>query len=346
MNQPQEYRCPLHPRQPCRLSQSPGFGCPASHMKLALVICFTYGNVYVSMLFSQIIPPSPSPTEFPKPWFSPSCHSCQHSSSYCSNVPENRQLQNSVPSCIAKLAKLWYQCLRHMGVFHDCIDRILSDKILSRLVLSSTHGLFTPKGDWDDENGQVSEQRHLLSSWRLLTAAALDTGRGGPRNQDLKSDWNHGLMSQVRKQACADKGLCCCKGKFIEVPKGWVWALWVHDHSLAMCEGRTSPPCLWTHRNSVEGAYESSMNHLPSLFCKTVWETGQPGTRCPHTTSAWEVSPFQVWEAIAVTVNNVNTHLNTNLALTVVLPVVIYGCESWTIKKAEHQRTDDFKLWC
>ena len=29
----------------------------------------------------------------------------------------------------------------------------------------------------------------------------------------------------------------------------------------------------------------------------------------------------------------------------VVFPVVIYGCESWTIKKAEHQRTDVFELW-
>ena len=29
-----------------------------------------------------------------------------------------------------------------------------------------------------------------------------------------------------------------------------------------------------------------------------------------------------------------------------VLPVVMYGCESWTIKKAEHQRTDVFELWC
>ena len=29
-----------------------------------------------------------------------------------------------------------------------------------------------------------------------------------------------------------------------------------------------------------------------------------------------------------------------------VFPVVIYACESWTIKKAEHWRSDSFKLWC
>ena len=29
-----------------------------------------------------------------------------------------------------------------------------------------------------------------------------------------------------------------------------------------------------------------------------------------------------------------------------VFPVVMYGCESWTVKKAEHWRTDAFKLWC
>ena len=30
----------------------------------------------------------------------------------------------------------------------------------------------------------------------------------------------------------------------------------------------------------------------------------------------------------------------------VVFPVVTYGCDSWTIKKAEHQRNDAFELWC
>ena len=29
-----------------------------------------------------------------------------------------------------------------------------------------------------------------------------------------------------------------------------------------------------------------------------------------------------------------------------VFPVVMYGCESWIIKKAEHQRIDAFELWC
>ena len=29
-----------------------------------------------------------------------------------------------------------------------------------------------------------------------------------------------------------------------------------------------------------------------------------------------------------------------------VFPVVMYGCESWKIKKVEHQRTDNFELWC
>ena len=33
------------------------------------------------------------------------------------------------------------------------------------------------------------------------------------------------------------------------------------------------------------------------------------------------------------------------LVKAIVFPVVMYGCESWTIKKAEHQRIDDFELW-
>ena len=37
---------------------------------------------------------------------------------------------------------------------------------------------------------------------------------------------------------------------------------------------------------------------------------------------------------------------NVHLVKAIVFPVVMYGCESWTTKKAEHPRTDAFELWC
>ena len=37
---------------------------------------------------------------------------------------------------------------------------------------------------------------------------------------------------------------------------------------------------------------------------------------------------------------------NVHLVKAMVFPVVIYGCESWTAKKAEHRRIDAFEVWC
>ena len=42
---------------------------------------------------------------------------------------------------------------------------------------------------------------------------------------------------------------------------------------------------------------------------------------------------------------NITLTTKVRLVKAMVLPVVMYGCESWTIKKAEHQRTDVFELW-
>ena len=39
-------------------------------------------------------------------------------------------------------------------------------------------------------------------------------------------------------------------------------------------------------------------------------------------------------------------HIVKAIVKAMVFPVVTYGCESWTIKKAEHQRIDGFELWC
>ena len=38
--------------------------------------------------------------------------------------------------------------------------------------------------------------------------------------------------------------------------------------------------------------------------------------------------------------------IKARLVKAMVFPVVMYGCESWTRKKAEHQRIDAFELWC
>ena len=43
---------------------------------------------------------------------------------------------------------------------------------------------------------------------------------------------------------------------------------------------------------------------------------------------------------------DVTLSTKVHLVKAMVFPVVIYGCESWTGKKAEHQRIDAFELWC
>ena len=71
MNQPWVYMCPPsqtpHPlsysSHSSGLFRCTSFECPVSCIELGLVIYFTYGNIHVSMLVSQIIPPLPSPTE-------------------------------------------------------------------------------------------------------------------------------------------------------------------------------------------------------------------------------------------------------------------------------------------
>ena len=43
---------------------------------------------------------------------------------------------------------------------------------------------------------------------------------------------------------------------------------------------------------------------------------------------------------------DITLSMKVHIVKAVVFPVVTYGCESWTVKKAEHHRTDAFELWC
>ena len=43
---------------------------------------------------------------------------------------------------------------------------------------------------------------------------------------------------------------------------------------------------------------------------------------------------------------DINLPTEVYLVRAMVFPLVVYGCESWTLKKAEHRRVDAFELWC
>ena len=101
------------------------------------------------------------------------------------------------------------------------------------------------------------------------------------------------------------------------------------------------------------------------LQCMKVKSEIEVAQSCPTLSDPMDCSPpgssihgiFQVrvleWGAIAFSMTNLDTILknrditlpiNVHLVKAMFFPVVLYGCESWTIKKAECQRTDAFKL--
>ena len=57
--------------------------------------------------------------------------------------------------------------------------------------------------------------------------------------------------------------------------------------------------------------------------------------------SSWEELPHALLKSRDITFPT-----KVHLVKAMVFPVVMYGCEGWTVKKAEHQRIDAFELWC
>ena len=69
-------------------------------------------------------------------------------------------------------------------------------------------------------------------------------------------------------------------------------------------------------------------------------------------TAAMKLRCLLLGRKVTANLNNILKNRDISLPTKVrlvkamVFPVVMYGCESWTIKKAEHRRTDAFELWC
>ena len=66
-------------------------------------------------------------------------------------------------------------------------------------------------------------------------------------------------------------------------------------------------------------------------------------------TKSFVLNEKQYWNMLAIYINNtlgfITLPTNVHLVRAMVFPVVMYGCESWTVKKAECWRTDAFELW-
>ena len=60
----------------------------------------------------------------------------------------------------------------------------------------------------------------------------------------------------------------------------------------------------------------------------------------------WKESYDQPRQHIKKQSRDITLSTKVCLVKAMVFPIVMYGCERWTVKKAEHQRTDAFELWC
>ena len=69
---------------------------------------------------------------------------------------------------------------------------------------------------------------------------------------------------------------------------------------------------------------------------------------CSHETKRWLLLGRKVMTNLDSIFKSRDITLSTKVCLVkaMVFPVVMYGFESWTIKKAEHRRIDTFELWC
>ena len=113
----------------------------------------------------------------------------------------------------------------------------------------------------------------------------------------------------------------------------------------------------WATRETLIGAYLQGDVHLQEMDGETV-ETASDfiflGSKitadgdCSHEIKRRLLLGRKVMTTLDSIFKSRDITLPTKVRLvkTMVFPVVMYGCESWTVKKAEHRRIDAFELWC
>ena len=100
-----------------------------------------------------------------------------------------------------------------------------------------------------------------------------------------------------------------------------------------------SPITVW----QIDGETVETVRDFIFLDCKIT-----AGCDCSHEIKICLLLGRKVMTNLDSILRSINITLLTKVHLVkaMVFSVVMYGCESWTVKKAEHQRIDAFELWC
>ena len=85
---------------------------------------------------------------------------------------------------------------------------------------------------------------------------------------------------------------------------------------------------------------------LQSYFIGTLWKKGRYRHICVHICSFIWYQKSGFLNTFMQNSRDITFPTKVHLVKAMVFPVVMYGCDSWTVKKAERRRIDAFELWC
>ena len=110
------------------------------------------------------------------------------------------------------------------------------------------------------------------------------------------------------------------------------------------------PPSLWFSRQEHWSglSFPSPMHESESEVvqsCPTLCDIMDCGLPCSSIHGSFQARVLTNLDIILKS-RHITSSTKVRLVKAMVFPVVMYGCESWTIKKAEHRRIDAFELWC
>ena len=135
--------------------------------------------------------------------------------------------------------------------------------------------------------------------------------------------------------------------------KQWLTLFWGAPKSLQMVIAAMKfkdTPWKESYDQPAAAAAAKSLQSCPTL-CDPI-DGSPPGSLVPGILQArtleWVAISFSNMTNLDSILKSRDITLSTKVRLvkTMVFPVVMYGCESWTVKKAERQRIDAFELWC